>query len=91
LVYKARLNFEPEPGHFVGKTKMTRKEELLYAQKRHLTKVDLVVYYSQTLKEPTKEKNDRKYDAPQNSVPIVCRGGNDRFPCEYVYFGFYSV
>lgn len=24
-------------------------------------------------------------------MPIVCRGGVERFPGEYVYFGFYSI
>lgn len=46
LVYKARLVFEPEPGHFIGKTKMTRKDEVIEARKRNLTKIDLIVFYS---------------------------------------------
>jgi hypothetical protein len=54
-------------------------------------KVDLTLFYSSLIKEPTREKNDRKFEAPQKSVPILTKGGTEKFEMEFVYFGFYSI
>lgn len=59
--------------------------------RRSQVKVDLTVYYSTSIKEPTKEKNDKKFEAPQKYLPIASKGGTDKFEVEYVYFGFFSV
>jgi hypothetical protein len=59
--------------------------------RRKETKVDLVVYFSASFKEPTKEKHDRKFESPQYSVPILDRPGSDKFGIEFAYFGFFSV
>lgn len=86
LVYQAKLKFYPEPGF-----KFKSKNQRITAKDAKMTRVDLAVYYSQTFKEPTKEKYDRKQDPAQGVMSITSRSGGERFDVNYVYFGFYSV
>jgi hypothetical protein len=54
-------------------------------------KVDLALFYSSSIKEPTREKNDRKFEPPQKAVPISAKGSTEKFEMEFVYFGFFSI
>lgn len=63
-MYGAKLLIKPEPGFYIGRRARQSRRESVSEMRRSQIKVDLTVFYSTSYKEPTREKNERKFEAP---------------------------